>query len=321
VDTAVGRLGLLLGDDLVDPVPARRLAEVGVSALLVPSALEARSREAAAERQVAIDRPRARARENGIAVLVADWSGKSGTHRLLGTTAAYGPGGTRLAMVAPGRAGVCLCELELPLPLLRRSRGARLPTTPPHLPPKPRRRLVVAVAQGPDHGTWVPGAAPFAADLLVAPLPPKGLGPTACVARTSVGRARVMVPGRATREVVRGERFVAGHRVVDAGSVSVGVLFADEITAPEPARLLAAAGAQVLVLFHESLDVEDSRFWSRVRARENGVAVVVSGRPQGTILAPDGRVAVEGALRRSAVVGASVTVGGSRRRVASTSRA
>lgn len=321
VDTALGRLGLLRGEDLADPVPARRLAEAGVCALIVPSALGARDRVAAAERQAAVDRPRARARENGVVVCVADWSGKVGRRRLLGTTAVYGPGGVRLAAVAPGRDGLTLADLDLPTPLLRRSRGARLPPTPPRLPRSPRRTLVLAVAQGSDHGTWTPAARPLSAHLLVAPLLPRGDHPLPCLARVAGGRARAMVAGRATREVVRGERFVASQRVVDGGATRVGVLFGDEVTAPEPARLLAAAGAQVLVLFAEMLDPEDARFWARVRARENAVAAVVSGRPQGTLVAPDGRIVAEGALRRSAVVSGRVTVGGTRVRVAAQAHA
>ena len=312
VDTAVGRLGILPGEALTDPVPARRLAEAGVSVLIVPSALEARDRVAAAERQAAIDRPRARARENGIAVFVADWSGKVGRRRLLGTTAVYGPGGVRLASVAPGHAGLALTELDLPMPLLRRSRGARLPPTPPRLPKSPRRTLVLAVAQGPDHGTWTPLALPIAPHLLVAPMVPRGDHPQPCLARVATGRARVVAPGRATQEIVRGERFVAGQRIVEAGATGVGVLFGDEVTAPEPARLLAAVGAQVLVLYAEALDPEDARFWARVRARENAMAAVVCGRAQGTIVAPDGRIVAEGAMRRSAVVAGRVTVGGAR---------
>jgi predicted amidohydrolase len=317
VDTAIGRLGLLLGDALADPVPARRLAEAGVSALIVPSALGAPNRLAAAERQAAIDRPRARARENGVAVLVADWSGRVGTRRLLGTTAAYGPGGTRLASVAPGHAGVALADVEIPLPLLRRSRGARMPATPPRVPPSPRRRLVLAVAQGPDHGTWAPAALPAAPDLLVTPLVPRGTPPQAVLARVSAGRARATVAGRAVREVLRGDRFVAGQRTLDVAAARVGVVFGDEITAPEPARLLAATGAQVLVLFAEALDIEDAQFWARVRARENAVAAVVCARAQGTLIAPDGRIAAEGAVRRSAVVMSRMTVGGTRRRLPS----
>ncbi len=314
VDTSVGRLGMLLGTALSDPVPARRLAEAGVCALIVPSALWATERLAAAERQAAMDRARARARENGMAVLTADWSGRVAGRRFLGTTAAYGPGGSRRATVAPGRGGLALTELELPPPLLRRSRGARIPPLPPPLPKGPRRTLLLAAAQGPDHGGWAPVAVALAPDLLVAPMLPRGLVPQPLVARLSIGRVRTSASGQPAREILRGERFVPSQRLVDLGGTRAGVLFGDEVTAPEPSRLLAAEGAQVLILFAESLDLEDARFWARVRARENGAAAVVSARSQATVVAPDGRVAAEGAVRRSSVVAGRVTVGGTRGR-------
>lgn len=69
--------------------------------------------------------------------------------------------------------------------------------------------------------------------------------------------------------------FVAGdeHVVVPLAGVAVGVLVCYDLEFPEPARALAAAGAELLVTLSANMDpyAEDHQLFLRVRALENGI--------------------------------------------------
>jgi predicted amidohydrolase len=103
-DTALGRLGVLLGADVAEPELAAALAAAGAGILLAPVSAGAQE-EAAARREAAATR----AGETGLAVALAvalgdaSWTPTLGHPR--GTAAIIGPGGAEIAAGKPDTPG------------------------------------------------------------------------------------------------------------------------------------------------------------------------------------------------------------------------
>lgn len=316
VDTTLGRLGLLVGGDVDPPEVARGLAVGGASVLLVPAARAlAGDPEHPDDLDVDVMLP-ARARENATPLVVAN---RVGTERSLvrydGRSAIYDIDGSRLAMASPDRAEVVVADVRVGGMSARRILGADFPLPRVKLG-RHRRAVFAAVAAGPDHGSWAQAARTLRAAILVAPRAPAGEPPEPWLARVGDGRALLALPGKAVREIARTATWRTGHRVVEAGMATLGILFAEEVRAPEPARLCMAAGAEVVVLFAERIPSTEAIAWARARAVENRVAAIVASRERGVLIAPDGRILAAGPRRESFVASAWLALGETARKSA-----
>lgn len=113
-DTALGRIGVLIGADLAGPEPAARLAAAGVGLIVAPAA--SGSTEAAAERRA---QAAARAAEAGapvgLAVAIGDAGWTPTLGRATGLAAVYGPDGAEIAAGKADAPGWVTAEIG-PLP-------------------------------------------------------------------------------------------------------------------------------------------------------------------------------------------------------------
>jgi predicted amidohydrolase len=292
VDSAIGRLGLLVGAEASRPQAARALAEEGVDLLLCVGGF-ARPGSALAHDDLDPDEHLvARAGENGVAAAMAVRTGGDGPVAVCaGRSVVCDAAGQVLARARGEGADLLVADVE-PSP----ARPRRIPGADGLAPVAARRHeaaigaVAVAVATGPDHGTWAPAVARLRPRLTVLAARPAASVPEPWLARWREGWARAAVPGGATREMARAYPWRTEERVVDVGGVRAGVLFGDEAAAPEPAAALARAGATLLVLFADALGPEAGLFWGRVRAAEEGLAVVVAHRLGGGLIDRGGRL-------------------------------
>lgn len=320
LDTRLGRFGLVPDAELAGPEPARALAFRGASLLLVPgpwprppTSTAADSAADAGAVAAELDRVRARACENGVPIARAAYAPWAPPGTDEAGAALFGSDGRRLARVRPGTGslGVAAAGVRLMAPQPHRVPGAEGATSPARVPSGPPSGLFAAVAAGPDRGAWAEAAQAVAPDLLVTPAVPRGAPPEPWLARVASGRARLVDPAGAVRDVRREEIWRTDERLMDTAGTTVAVVFGDEALAPEPVRLARDAGARLVVLFADGLGEGEALFWGRVRARENGVAIVVSDKAQGALLAANGCVVAESEPQQSAVAAAwLVTPGG-----------
>lgn len=109
VDTALGRLGVLICYDLRFPEPARVLGLAGAQAILLPTAWP----------QAATLYPdhvaRTRAAENGVFIVAADHVGQERGGRYLGRSIIVGPNGEVLAQAGRDQEELLVADLDLHL--------------------------------------------------------------------------------------------------------------------------------------------------------------------------------------------------------------
>jgi predicted amidohydrolase len=292
-DTPIGRLGLVVGADILAPDPCRALAADGASLVLHLAAPASPGTGGAAGRPAVGAFVTARARENAVVVASAAKAGReSAAVQHLGESAIIAADGAVLGRAPAEGPALVVAEVAAPQASAAR-RVFRLAATA-NFGPRERPRLVY-VAAGPDRGAWAAAARTLGADLWVAPAPPWERAPEPFIARVADGRAVAVAPGRAVVHVARswhGPPAVAAP--LSVGALGVGVLFGDQLAAPEGVRSVAAAGATAVVAFAERLDWSDALLWARLRAIENRVAVLVSARRQAAVIAPDGAIEAMG---------------------------
>lgn len=325
IDTSVARLGVFVCADGRMPEIARVLALDGAELLVDPTALVTTAPDPRAWTNPQAEHMLAtRARENGLHTIVAN---KVGTERDLvaycGRSAIIGPDGAFVSRAAPDVAETLVADVEpgpARLPVVRRpelyspliDEGTRerlqVRLDEPLVPRHATVRITVASLQRELASDDLHLARDLGMALVVTHVPvppPLADAPGVPLVARDGDRAVLIDAGGTTlatwlRSHGPGAPGDGLGPVVDTAAGRLGVLLDEDGLAPEPARCLMLAGAEVLVWFAGDLGVAGM---AASRAAENRVALVVAtayGAPTtARILDPNGvSLADTGALPR-----------------------
>jgi predicted amidohydrolase len=285
-------LGLMVCADARAPEVARHLVQDGAWLLVDPTALVAFGDPRALRSRQLDHLLAARARENGVGVAVANKVGtEDGMVRYVGQSLLLDAQGRTLAQAPPSEPAVVWADMEVEDPRPQRLEGWWFP---PHARFSPARHVrgdvFAAVAAGSAAERWPARVSSLGAQILLAPSPPPATVTVPWAAWEGPDKVRGASGGESWRVRADDGPSRPQSRIVPLGPVRLGILLGKEVCAPEPARLLAFSGADVLAVFAQGLG-EEGVWWASVRADENKIPVlVVPTGPQdrAAILGPDG---------------------------------